>query len=301
MWDKMKGSFPPTRLVLYASLILYCVLYIGCIKPWLHYPWGWSWLLLIMWHICFMCVRAPATHPAHNSHPPLPSPQTRMYLWSCMEVIVTPSSTIVVRGGSEPGADAEKWKEMAIQCAPKVPLRPPGAPRYCIWCEMWQPPRAQHCLLCRCCVQRQDHHSRILDRCVGQANWKPYFLFLLYGFVCCCTGAGWAMLRLLEMGHYLHVGPSDLSDDHSAFVVASLIALVVGCCFVLPMFQMTLVHMVRAALANATMAEQREVALLLSMQPGAPTLHEPWPYRRRSWIENMRDHLGARLTWWRPH
>jgi hypothetical protein len=276
----LKGSFPPLRVVLYSSFGLYCLLYVGCVHPWLHYPfWGWSWLLVTLWHWCFF-----------------------LYLWTLMVCATTPSSVAKDSAGAEPRTEVERsqLKDMAMRCAPRVPFRPPGTPRYCIWCEQWQPHRAQHCTLCRRCVLRQDHHSRILGHCVDQGTWKAYFLFLLYGFTCCVTAAAWALVRLLEMGQYIHVGPSELGHDESVFVMVSLILLVVGSCFVLPMFSLTLMHMIRAAWRNMTFSENHEAQLLRLVNPAASTDTTPWLYAKATWIDNFSDYLGHPLSWWRP-
>jgi len=50
----------------------------------------------------------------------------------------------------------------------------------CGRCEMYRPPRAHHCRVCRRCVRRMDHHCPWINNCVGEWNQKYFLQFLLY-------------------------------------------------------------------------------------------------------------------------
>ncbi len=267
-----KGPHVPMRAVLFASCALYVLLHVGCMRPWLLVT-GFAWLLLVAWHVCFA-----------------------LYVASLV-VCAVQGPVVIYDARVDEELDARAlapWLELAQHVAPAVPLRLPGQPRYCVWCQRWQPQRFQHCLLCHVCVARQDHHSRVLGHCVGQGNWKPYVQFLFYGLLCCATGVAWAMLRLLEMGEFVVLGPSDAAADQSKPVVACLIAAVALLCLVLPMFALTLAALLKGALRNQTMAERREMA---AAGQRAPLV---WPLRKASAVDNLKVYLGPVITWWRP-
>ncbi|CAH9100937.1 unnamed protein product [Cuscuta epithymum] len=60
-----------------------------------------------------------------------------------------------------------------------------GDLRYCQKCSLYKPPRAHHCRVCNRCVLRMDHHCVWLNNCVGHANYKAFFIFLVYAVIAC--------------------------------------------------------------------------------------------------------------------
>uniref|UniRef100_A0A7N0U592 S-acyltransferase n=1 Tax=Kalanchoe fedtschenkoi TaxID=63787 RepID=A0A7N0U592_KALFE len=60
-----------------------------------------------------------------------------------------------------------------------------GDLRYCHKCSHYKPPRAHHCRVCKRCVLRMDHHCIWINNCVGHANYKFFFVFVLYVIVTC--------------------------------------------------------------------------------------------------------------------
>ncbi|KAJ8423517.1 hypothetical protein Cgig2_024206 [Carnegiea gigantea] len=60
-----------------------------------------------------------------------------------------------------------------------------GDLRYCQKCSHYKPPRAHHCRVCKRCVLRMDHHCIWINNCVGHANYKIFFVFVLYAVIAC--------------------------------------------------------------------------------------------------------------------
>lgn len=50
----------------------------------------------------------------------------------------------------------------------------------CTRCEIYRPPRAHHCRICRRCIRRMDHHCPWINNCVGERNQKYFLQFLIY-------------------------------------------------------------------------------------------------------------------------
>ncbi|KAA8516409.1 hypothetical protein F0562_016702 [Nyssa sinensis] len=63
--------------------------------------------------------------------------------------------------------------------------RKSGDLRYCQKCSHYKPPRAHHCRVCRRCVLRMDHHCIWMNNCVGHANYKVFFVFIVYAVIAC--------------------------------------------------------------------------------------------------------------------
>lgn len=60
-----------------------------------------------------------------------------------------------------------------------------GDLRYCKKCSLYKPPRSHHCRICKRCVLRMDHHCVWMNNCVGHANYKVFFVFVIYALLAC--------------------------------------------------------------------------------------------------------------------
>jgi hypothetical protein len=49
--------------------------------------------------------------------------------------------------------------------------------RYCITCNIYQPPKAAHCTDCNVCIDGYDHHCPWMGSCIGKNNFKPFVVF----------------------------------------------------------------------------------------------------------------------------
>mmetsp|Transcript_9612 Transcript_9612/g.21352 ORF Transcript_9612/g.21352 Transcript_9612/m.21352 type:complete len:494 (-) Transcript_9612:775-2256(-) len=51
--------------------------------------------------------------------------------------------------------------------------------RYCTTCNIFRPPRSKHCNSCNVCVSKFDHHCQWVGNCIGERNYRFFFLFLI--------------------------------------------------------------------------------------------------------------------------
>lgn len=124
---------------------------------------------------------------------------------------------------------------MATVCHLRAMLSNPGAvprnakpvdgdfTRHCGKCNNYKPPRAHHCSICGRCVLKMDHHCPWINNCVGLANMKFFWLFLLYIFSMAAMG-----LVLIFLFFITCMSPSSPCGDTTAGSAILVIMLTVA-------------------------------------------------------------------------
>ncbi|GBF87428.1 S-acyltransferase 16-like [Raphidocelis subcapitata] len=162
--------------------------------------------------------------------------------------------------------------------------RKDGGPRFCKKCQAYKPPRTHHCRVCNRCITRMDHHCPWTSNCVGHANYRPFFLLLIYGTAALWHAAGllvahaWHAAHALSTDRVLRAGPAARVAAHgSAVLVWHVLIEGLALCLALPaavgMSSLLSFH-VRMVLTNRTTIEWREG---VTAQVNAPSFGAPPP------------------------
>ncbi|XP_009782344.1 putative protein S-acyltransferase 16 [Nicotiana tabacum] len=93
-----------------------------------------------------------------------------------------------------------------------------GDLRYCQKCSLHKPPRAHHCRICNRCVLRMDHHCVWMNNCVGHANYKIFFIFVMYAAVACIYSL------VLLVGSITLESPKDDEESEGSYRVVYIIS-----------------------------------------------------------------------------
>ena len=80
----------------------------------------------------------------------------------------------------DPGFLTDHWEEEAKRDPNYKNYDDENDPKFfCKKCNMKRPQRCHHCSDCNKCVLLYDHHCEFTDNCVGQRNYRAFFIFLL--------------------------------------------------------------------------------------------------------------------------
>ncbi|MBA0793591.1 hypothetical protein Gohar_017986, partial [Gossypium harknessii] len=98
------------------------------------------------------------------------------------------------------------------------PLTTGGDLRFCQKCSCFKPPRAHHCRVCKRCILRMDHHCNWINNCVGHANYKVFFVFVVYAVIACIYSL------ILLVGSLTNDSQNDKQHSADTFRVAYVIS-----------------------------------------------------------------------------
>jgi len=114
-----------------------------------------------------------------------------LFLYFTTLLVICYVRSVLVHPGEIPDGDpqweylpqdgpAGDWVPMSLQEMKKT-----GERRHCKWCGKYKPDRCHHCRVCKSCILKMDHHCPWIYNCVGFANYKFFFLLLLYAVLDC--------------------------------------------------------------------------------------------------------------------
>ncbi|KAF9585155.1 hypothetical protein BGW38_003687 [Lunasporangiospora selenospora] len=205
----------------------------------------------------------PIPEPAHTRDQPQAA-VPRLQSQSQVTLAQTTRSQVSVGSGSAgmliPGAQARN-RSGYIHINEDPALQ--SHPLWCSKCQHVKPERAHHCRVCKRCVLKMDHHCPWILNCVGQENYKFFFLFVFYTALHC-------ILMVVTIAP-LYGKTADNSIGHQLQVAAMAVGGIFG--FTLVVFTVT--HM-RLILLNRTTIEDHDT----------PRNEGMLPCFRKGWVQS---------------
>lgn len=130
--------------------------------------------------------------------------QTIAFHYITVLLLICYVRSILVHPGEIPANDPQ-WQYLPqdARSSPSVvpmglqEMKRTGLRRHCKWCGKYKPDRCHHCRVCKTCILKMDHHCPWIYNCVGFANYKFFFLLLLYS-VADCHLIVWSMVESVK-------------------------------------------------------------------------------------------------------
>ncbi|XP_052173991.1 probable protein S-acyltransferase 16 [Diospyros lotus] len=164
-----------------------------------------------------------------------------------------------------------------------------GDLRYCQKCSHYKPPRAHHCRVCQRCVLRMDHHCIWMNNCVGHANYKVFFIFVMYAVIACIYSL------ILLVGSLMSDSEKDEEETEGSF----RIIYVVSALLLVPLsvaLSVLLVWHISLILRNKTTIEYHEgVRAMWLAEKGGDVYSHPYDLGT---YENLISALGPNVLCW---